>query len=457
MIISHIVKISTPVFVALATISVMFSLLSSPANNLYGGLTIASVILFSIFAIAIVFIIVRTNNTEIEKLSNKLHLMETKTSEMVLEKQRFEKLSEYQKAGTNAILRSFEEGLDKGITKFEFEPVPHDADTAEAANSFANISKMLEVYAVKLATLVKETSQNLQELSNGNFCNEMAISRNYPGDFATIKISIDELICSTVALVSEIQNATTQVKTYSEQVAQSSRKLTSSFEEQATTMKEIKVAVDFLTEKTHKNAKKADTANNLAEMVNAVANDGVRQMELMQVAMDEISRSSQEVAKVMSTIEGIAFRTNILALNASVEAAQAGKHSKGFGVIANEVRTLAERCAEAARNTAQMLYVSESRIHAGILKSIDTSMAFRNTTEVIMEINQTIANIAEISHEQAEEISKIQSSMELVHNRALNNELAIQNNVAVSEELSSQANILMSLVERFKLKQNKRN
>jgi len=224
-----------------------------------------------------------------------------------------------------------------------------------------------------------------------------------------------------------------------------------SFEEQASAMSEVREAVDILTDKTQKNAADAKSANELSEQVQVVANIGSQYMRDMSEVMEEIKLSSAEIAEVASIIETIALQTNLLAINASVEAARAGEHGRGFSVVADEVRNLAGRSAKAARETAEMISKSLSRVDEGVAKSIETTEALQKIVKVTVNVTDVISNIADASNEQAEEIIKIQNNMEAIHRNASDNTSAVQSNASISEELSSQANMLMSLVDRFKI------
>jgi len=370
-------------------------------------------------------------------------------SEPVAAKERADKISNYQDSLTNDIIKTLQSDLERGFLKFDFKHEPHDSDTAAAAAAFERISESLTQALDFIRGYVDDISRLLQEFADKNF--NVHVGQKYIGDFSSIKVSVDTLVKSMGALVNEIHESTAQVESGAEQIAQSNLELTAVFEEQSALMGEMKDAVDILTQKTLKSAENAFAANELAETVTNVANEGVRQMEVMHRAMDEIRKSSEEVAKVVSAIEGIAFQTNLLALNASVEAARAGEHGKGFGVVAEEVRNLAKRSGDAARNTANLLTESESRIHAGVQKSIDTTFAFRNISDAIMEINIAITSIAEASGDQAHEITRIQSSMDAVHQGVSDNAVSLHNNAAVSQELSDRARALMSLVEKFKV------
>jgi|GEM_PF-2426948 len=370
-------------------------------------------------------------------------------TELVQARKFSEKVSAYQKAETEEITKEFKKGLDQGIMKFDFKPVPYDSDTAEVAESFSAIGKMLELFGVECGAAVKELSYLLKEFADGNF--DIELKEYYPGDFEAIKSSIESLVQSIGNLISQIQYSTAQVESGADQISQSTRDLTSSFEEQAATMSEVREAVTVLTEKTQKNAHDAKNANGLSKQVQNVANTGSQHMTDMSALMEEIKQSSAEIAKVVSIIEGIAFQTNLLALNASVEAARAGEHGKGFAVVAEEVRNLAGRSSDAAKNTTEMINKSLKCVDEGVAKSVETAEALQEIVDVTARVTEVISYISHASNEQAEEIAKIQNSMETIHRGAENNSYSVQNNAAVSEELSSQANTLMTLVNKFKI------
>jgi len=349
---------------------------------------------------------------------------------------------------TSTIIEAFEKAhLDVNISKSDF-----DEDTKKIAVEQDAVEDIVQSATGVIKSYVLEITAVLREIAKNNF--NLRIKRDYIGDFGSIKDSIGMIVESVGSLVAEIKTATEQVEAGSEQIANSSQMLTASLEEQTLAMSEMKEAVNLLTEKTRKSAENASTVSNLSNTVNEVANDGVRQMENMQVAMDEIRQSSEKVATVLSSIQSIAFQTNLLALNASVEAARAGEHGKGFGVVAEEVRALAIRSSEAAKDTVSLLSESEDRIHTGVQKSIETTAAFRNIEEVITDITGAVASIAEASGDQAEEIARIKNNMDAIYRGLSEDASAVQDNAAVSQELSGQAHMLRSLVDMFKLDNN---
>ena len=363
---------------------------------------------------------------------------------------RSNKINAYQASAADSITQVLTDGLAKGVLQFDYTLQAYDEDTASSSASYKQIGDMLDQFTKKIGGCVSEISHLLQEFASENF--DVSMDAEYIGDFVIIKQSLEKVTQSIGMLVSEIQNSTSQLETGAFQISQSTQSLMSSFEEQATTMNQVKDAVSTLTEKTQKNAGDAKNASGLSEQVQEVANTGSQHMQDMSTLMEEIKLSSAEIGKVATIIEDIAFQTNLLALNASVEAARAGEHGKGFAVVAEEVRNLAGRSSEAARNTAEMIAKSLNRVNEGVAKSEETAEALNKILKVTSSVTEVISSIARASNEQAEEISIIQNSIEAIHKSAADNATAVQSNASVSEELSSQANILTALVDRFKIK-----
>ena len=369
---------------------------------------------------------------------------------MVQTQEHSDKVSAYQKSETYHLTNYLNDGFNQGILEFHYQPQPHDNDTADAAASYKQISDILEDFSSSISGCVNEISDLLQEFANNNF--DVTIKTRYAGDFTTIKHSMEGLIHSIGSLISEIQSATALVETGAEKISQSNQGLMSSFEEQSAVMSVVREAVTNLTTRTKKNAADAQSAGGLSEQVRTVANTGSKHMQDMSDVMGEIKLSSSEIAKIAGLIDGIAFQTNLLALNASIEASRAGDQGKGFSVVAEEVRNLAGRSASAAKEATEMIAKSIQRVDEGVAKSVETKEALQKIVEVTDTVTDVILNIATASNEQAEEINKIQSNMEELYFGTKNNAFAVQSNASVSEELSSQANVLMSLVDKFKVR-----
>ena len=360
------------------------------------------------------------------------------------------KLNDYRHDRTGKLTDTIIAAFGNGNLSIDIPVSEYDQDTREIALEQDSVENVVKTATGTIKGYVSEIASILQEIASNNL--DVSIKQSYMGDFGAIKDSIHMITDSVSMLISEIQTATAQVEQGSNQIAYANQELMSSFEEQATSIGEVREAVTVLTEKTKKNADDAIEANNLSTQVREAAAEGTMHMSNMSEAMEEIKRSSHEIVKVVGIIENIAFQTNLLALNASVEAARAGEHGRGFAVVAEEVRSLSGRSAAAAKETSDMLKKSLNSVDAGASMSELTSNALGNIVNITASVAEVVANIAKVSGEQAEEISKVSQSMALLNEGASDNSAAVQGNASVSQELSSQASVLRSLVGRFTVK-----
>jgi len=167
--------------------------------------------------------------------------------------------------------------------------------------------------------------------------------------------------------------------------------------------------------------------------------------------MRDISQSSQLIAKVNKVIDDIAFQTNLLALNAAVEAARAGTHGKGFAVVAGEVRSLAGRSADAAKETAQIIDESLKKVEKGLTVAEKTHDDFSHIVNGIVQVSELAGDIAKASNDQAEGISQITQGLSQIDQVTQQNTAHAEETAAASEELSGQANQLQLLIGQFQL------
>ena len=253
-------------------------------------------------------------------------------------------------------------------------------------------------------------------------------------------------------VVSNINVAAEQVAGGSKQVADSSLLLSQGATEQASTIEQLTASIEEIAAQTRQNAENSVQANSLADIAKQNALQGNTQMNDMLKAMDEINVSSNNISKIIKVIDDIAFQTNMLALNAAVEAARAGQHGRGFAVVAEEVRNLAARSANAAKETTEMIEGSIKNVVDGTAIAKKTSEALNKIVEDVSKVATLIGDIAVASNEQSSGIAQVNEGIMLMSEVVQKNSATSEESAAASEELSSQAQNLKEQVAKFRLR-----
>ena len=205
---------------------------------------------------------------------------------------------------------------------------------------------------------------------------------------------------------------------------------------------------------TKQNALNAREAKGVAEQARGSADKGVESMSRMSSAINQIKSSSDATSKIVRTIDEIAFQTNLLALNAAVEAARAGDAGRGFAVVAEEVRNLAMRSAEAAKNTATLIEEAVKNSENGVAINTEVLVNFQEITEKISKVSQVVAEIAAASEQQDQGISQVNKAVEQMNQLTQQNAANAEESASAAEEMSSQSEQMRSMVAGFKLAGN---
>jgi methyl-accepting chemotaxis protein len=267
-----------------------------------------------------------------------------------------------------------------------------------------------------------------------------------------MKTALNYTIDTLSKTLAQINEASDQVASGAGQVAMASQNISHGSTEQASSVEELSASMTDLSNQTKDNAQAANEADKLAVKVRESADIGKQRMNDMLGAMNEIDASSQNIAKIIKVIDEIAFQTNILALNAAVEAARAGVHGKGFAVVAEEVRNLAARSAEAARETTALIEGSMDHISRGSDYTSQTATVLEEIVNGIKNVSESVANIARSSNDQASAILQIDSGIDQVARIVQSHSATAEQSAATSEELTGQASMLKELVSSFELK-----
>jgi len=295
---------------------------------------------------------------------------------------------------------------------------------------------------------VTNIAGKLETIANGDLTIDVQMLSNSD----TMGKSLSQMVDNLNNILNGIQTSTSQVSTGAKQVADGAQALAQGSTEQAASVQELSSSIAEIASKTKENAETAGKTSKLSESIKQNALKGSTQMDEMIGAVKEINDASQSISKIIKTIDDIAFQTNILALNAAVEAARAGQHGKGFAVVAEEVRNLASKSAEAARDTGDMIQNSMEKAEFGSQIAGDTAESLKEIVSGISESSELISEIARSSEEQSLGISQINTGIDQVAQVVQQNSATAEQSAAASEEMSSQSTMLEELISQFKIK-----
>jgi methyl-accepting chemotaxis protein len=319
-----------------------------------------------------------------------------------------------------------------------------DNEFGKLAGSFLQVSDSLRA-------VIADERYQLNEMANGNFVAASQCPEQYVGDLREINESITAIQKKLGSTLGEINTAADSVASSSEQVSGGAQSLAQGATEQASSIDELSSMISSISDGVSENAQNAQTVSALSSETGKSVDACNGHMAELNQSMENIASTSSQIKKVIDVIDNIAFQTNILALNAAVEAARAGNAGKGFAVVAEEVRTLAGKSAEAAKDTAALINQAVEAVNQGTDCANMTTDALNVVIQQEKKSSKLIQAISDASHAQADAVEQVVVGIEQISTVVQANSATAEESAAASEELSANAQQLKGIVGQFKL------
>lgn len=297
---------------------------------------------------------------------------------------------------------------------------------------------------------IDQISSVLNSIAQGNL--DFTLTKDYAGEFAKIKESLLNISDSLNLTMLEISNAAEQVSDGSAQMSGGAQALAQTSTEQASSIQQLSDAIDVLAEKINENTGSVEAAFGASKNAAGGMETSSSNMAEMTSAMAAITEASQKISNIVETVKGIADQTNMLAINAAIEAAHAGEAGKGFAVVAEEIQSLAAKTALATRDISELVDNVISKVNDGTEITAKTASSIKEVVQVSQVIEKQLKAIAESSEEQAKAVSSINSGIKQISGVVQTNSATAEESAAASEEMSGQARLLKERISRFKLK-----
>lgn len=322
-------------------------------------------------------------------------------------------------------------------------------------DELGDLSQSVQKTISILKNIIQDVDFLLGEMAKGNFDLKTKIEEQYIGDFHSMLMSIRNINTGLSSTLSDITQATSQVSVASDQMAAGASRLAEGASEQASSIEALLSTAEDIKNSMDESAVAAEDAAGIMKTIGNKADNSNKQMLELMDAMEKISESSKGIAVIINSIEEIAEQTNLLSLNASIEAARAGEAGKGFAVVAGEIGKLASQSAESVNNTRNLIENSLREVDNGSRLSVETSKSMSEVKDELQSAIQMAEGAKDSSLTQSQMIVEITDGIGQISTVVQENSSTAQESSATSEELAAQAASMLSLVNRFTLKQTK--
>ena len=314
------------------------------------------------------------------------------------------------------------------------------------------LSESLKTTVHSINSYLSEIKQVLGQIAGGNL--DVTVQEDFQGDFVVIRKSLVHILDALNHTMYEINHTTMTLSNMAESLSSQSSLLHQASENQTQSMTQLTGEVDMIRSSLEVVSSNTDETKQMVGEITEKISDGMANMKQLLQAMDDIYKNAEEISKVSKLIEDIAFQTNILALNAAVEAAHAGEAGKGFSVVAEEVRNLASKSAEAAKETTSMINKSHTIVESGVVLPNSLSDAFDKISSVSQAITSITDQLSQSVDNQEQSLEEITVKIEDVSTITSQNLQSSEDIADVSNQLSKEADILEKMIQQFTLRKD---
>ena len=322
----------------------------------------------------------------------------------------------------------------------------------ESEDEIAELMDAIVAMAGRINIIIKDAGRLLNEMAGGNFAIATEYEEQYVGAFNALLMGIRKMNRQIDSTLRNVSEASDQVLASSTNLAEASQSVAEGATDQAAAVEEIQATIDELSNSIRMTADELDKSYVEAHKYANVAEDSRKDMEAMMDAMLRISEASEKIGEIIVQIEDIASQTNLLSLNASIEAARAGDAGKGFAVVADQIRNLAEQSAKSAVDSKALIETAIYEVQEGSKNAIKASDSLKDVVDGVKTVANSAKKMKEVSLEQAESMQQADMAVERIAEVVQNNSAAAEETSATSEELTAQASTLNDLVAVFTLR-----
>ena len=332
----------------------------------------------------------------------------------------------------------------------------HMADGDYSTRVTVSANGELKLMADSVNSRVEQTDQALSEISDvvtalaeGDLTKR--VNSVFGGKFGDVSNALNGSIDNLAKLISDTTHGVHNLTDNVEQIYQGSQDLNDRTQRQAASLEETTATMDQIMYAVQQTTDNAQSANQLATSARTQADNGAEVMRSTIESMGDIKQASHRIEEIISLIDSIAFQTNLLALNAAVEAARAGEHGRGFAVVAGEVRNLAGKSSDAARDIKALIENAVNAVEQGTERAERSDEALQHITESIRKVSDIVAEISKASGEQANSITQVGQAIGEIDTVTQQNAALVEESTAASETMKSEASSLAGLVSKFKV------